>query len=216
MVTAQAGKAGLSRTSASAPLLPARTPFEPAPIRNPGPTFQPATQSNLILGQTRAGKLLLHNNRTCADAICCAADSNQRHLLVDALPFEPSLGPNRAVVRWLIWALERSAAHERVPSGRATMPLMHPMMSVDPSEGARRAQCPPGLHFSASAQRRTGLYPDARHSNACVLKKVRFECGYTRGLFLSTLVASGVKPPEACAATNDTAQEREFAVAPRR
>ena len=63
------------------------TPFEPAPIRNPGPTFQPATQSNPILGQTRAGKLLLHNNRTCADAICCAADSNQRHLLVDALPF---------------------------------------------------------------------------------------------------------------------------------
>ena len=114
MGTAQAGEAGLSRTSASAPLLPARTPFEPAPIRNPGPTFQPATQSNLILGQTRAGKLLLHNNRTCADAICCAADSNQRHLLVDALPFEPSLGPNRAVVRWLIWAVERSAAHERV------------------------------------------------------------------------------------------------------
>ena len=59
-------------------------------------------------------KLLLHNNRTCADAICCAADSNQRHLLVDALPFEPSLGPNRAVVRWLIWAVERSAAHEHV------------------------------------------------------------------------------------------------------
>ena len=114
MVTAQAGEAGLSRTSSSAPLLPARTPFEPAPIRNPGPTFQPATQSNLILGQTRAGKLLLHNNRTCADAICCAADSNQRHLLVDALPFEPSLGPNRAVVRWLIWAVERSAAHEHV------------------------------------------------------------------------------------------------------
>ena len=171
MVTAQAGEAGLSRTSASAPLLPARTPFEPAPIRNPGPTFQPATQSNLILGQTRAGKLLLHNNRTCADAICCAADSNQRHLLVDALPFEPSLGPNRAVVRWLIWAVERSAAHERVPSGRATMPLMHPMMSVDPSEGARRAQCPPGLHFSASAQRRTHV-PTARDFKRVRIQKI--------------------------------------------
>ena len=36
MVTAQAGKAGLSRTSASAPLLPARTPFEPAPFRTSG------------------------------------------------------------------------------------------------------------------------------------------------------------------------------------
>ena len=202
MVTAQAGEAGLSRTSASAPLLPARTPFEPAPIRNPGPTFQPATQSNLILGQTRAGKLLLNNNRTCADAICCAADSNQRHLLVDALPFEPSLGPNRAVVRWLIWAVERSAAHERVPSGRATMPLMHPMMSVDPSEGARRAQCPPGLHFSASAQRRThvpGLYPDARLPGPCVFKNVRLvgsrsRSRRTRGFFYQGSWLQGETP----------------------
>ena len=128
----------------------------------------------MSLWQTCSEKRLLDHDNDRSACICGVAASNQHDLHLDPVPLEPSLGPNRAVVRWLIWALERSAAHERVPSGRATMPLMHPMMSVDPIEGARRAQCPPGLHFSASAQRRTGLYPDARHSNVCVFKKVRF------------------------------------------
>ena len=76
----------------------------------------------------------------------------------------PTLIPCLSNLRWArtvqwfdgwfgLWSVPRPM--NMSSSGRATMPLMHPMMSVDPSEGARRAQCPPGLHFSASAQRRT-------------------------------------------------------------
>ena len=136
-------RAGLNRTSASPPPLPARAPFEPAPFKTPAPTLGPALESNLSLWQTCSEKRLLDHDNDRSACICCVAASNQHDLHLDPVPLEPSLGPNRAVVRWLIWAVERSAAHERVPSGRATMPLMHPMMSMDRNERG----CQAGAHI---------------------------------------------------------------------
>ena len=100
-------RAGLNRTSASPPPLPARAPFEPAPFKTPAPTLGPALESNLSLWQTCSEKRLLDHDNDRSACICCVAASNQHDLHLDPVPLEPSLGPNHELVRWLFWALER-------------------------------------------------------------------------------------------------------------
>ena len=136
-------RAGRSRTSASPHPLAARTPLEPAPFRIPGPTFEPATESNLNLWQTCSEQRLLHHKNVSPGCSFGAADSNQHDLHLDPVPLEPSPGPNHDLVRWLIRARERPRPGRVASNRRPMTPLMIPLMIMT-QKASRRRLSPPG------------------------------------------------------------------------